>query len=121
MKWQREAAQAQKVAAEAAGRSANADEKVAALTEPAHSEQISHGRTVIDLSNERHEEVVRWKLDRSKNRFILRNVGTAVATGVRAGGQGVARTSFSVSGWCGGTAWGIGELRDGQQLGVRGS
>ncbi|GAA3444511.1 hypothetical protein Pve01_06320 [Planomonospora venezuelensis] len=34
---------------------------------------------------------MRWTLDRSKDRFILRNVGTAIATGVKVGGEGVVR------------------------------
>lgn len=45
------------------------------------------------LSERRKASEVSWELTRSKDRFVLRNVGRAIATGVRLTGVGVAQVA----------------------------
>lgn len=80
LKWQR-------MSAEATVKSANAAEKATALTELMVKSQLA-GKPDAHQGRD-----VEWKLERTKDRFILRNVGAAIATGVNVGGEGVARVS----------------------------
>ncbi|MFD1547103.1 hypothetical protein [Nonomuraea guangzhouensis] len=80
LKWQKNGALA-------AMRSANADERAKALAELALRLQLeSAPRSQVEREQERH---VLWELERRKDRFLLRNTGTAIATGVTVSGKGV--------------------------------
>ncbi|MGI5268843.1 hypothetical protein ACQEUU_06810 [Nonomuraea sp. CA-218870] len=80
LKWQKKAALA-------ADRSANAAETATAL------QTLEAGRSARDAAPEGRVE---WTLDRSRDRFTLRNTGTAIATGVSVGGPGVAQVGTQV-------------------------
>ncbi|WP_242892453.1 hypothetical protein [Actinomadura litoris] len=74
LKWQR-------ASAEAAIKSANADEQSAALALLQH--QLAEARLAQAETGEPAPPVVEWRLERTgKNRFVLRNVGSDMATGV---------------------------------------
>jgi hypothetical protein len=94
LKWQREGTEAAKTAAEAAIRSANADERSNALAELSVS--IQAGTTSRAQQEHQQERQVSWDLDRSRDRFVLRNVGSAIATGVKVGGDRVAEVGTEV-------------------------
>jgi hypothetical protein len=80
LKWQR-------LAAQAAIRSANADEKAMALAELA----AATPRHVESHAGQRQH--ITWELERRKHRFILRNTGSEIATGVTVDGAGVAEVA----------------------------
>lgn len=91
LKWQRQGTEAAKQAAEAALRSANADERANALAELALS--IQAGTTSREQQEAEQERHVAWDLERRKDRFILRNTGSAIATGVTVSDAGVERVA----------------------------
>ncbi|GAA2990654.1 hypothetical protein GCM10017559_08380 [Streptosporangium longisporum] len=83
LKWQ-------KISAEATVKSANAAEKATALTELMVKSQLA-GKPDAHQGHD-----VKWSLERRKDRFILRNVGTAIATDVNVDGKGIARVASQV-------------------------
>jgi hypothetical protein len=53
--------------------------------------------SIIALRSERRRAgEVAWELTRSRDRFVLRNVGRAIATGVRVAGDGVAQAAIQL-------------------------
>ncbi|MEV0581301.1 hypothetical protein [Nonomuraea sp. NPDC050310] len=75
LKWQ-------KVSAEATLKAANATEKATALAELANTLRTENGAS-------RQQGHVEWDLARHKDRFVLRNRGSAIATGVAVQGDGI--------------------------------